>query len=942
MRVLKNRIIIGIVLISFIALSNAEVYILEDMSTNQGSKEINVNDDIDNTQLQPSDSWSNFSFIHIKDNWSTAAGYDWCSGDGSWSNPYILENITIDVANSPTGAGILIEGSVNDYFIISSCTFTNSQPDIVDSAKAIWLKDSNNGTIERNNCTDCRYGVDIMNSNNNSANYNNITYCFYGIEVENADDNNLTSNIIKDCDYGITVYSWRMPGIFDSFNNILKNNKLFNCGVVIGFTHDEALSTSIDLSNKANNRSIYYYIGENSLGSDNFTDAGQVILFYCNNSIISDLNLSHISYGLTLEQCNNNTISRNDLSYNRLQGLALIFSSNNTVSNNSVLNCIRSGIIIGDYSNNNTIANNTFSNGKEAICIGYNNEKNKILNNTMINCGLYIMSFENIIDLRNRVNGKVVYYYKNELGLKAENFTNAGQVFLVNCNDSIIEDLNVSRATQGFTMYYCNNYTVSNITSNFNYENGIKVFKCNNGNITMSLASNNLAGYYISGSNNITLTNNNAFNNKWYGISVSHSNNTNIKSNNVFYNNDGVRLANDCYKGILYNNSIIDNQKNGVHFFVVHNVSIEKNLIINNLNHGIHADLCDQNNFSNNRIYLNEQNGINLECCRNFSLIDNYLINNSNYGLYLEDVNTDGNLIYNNTFANNSIGNAFDAGDFNRWDNGSLGNSWDDYIGKDANDNGRGDTPYTSIAGGSSQDNFPIYWDAPVIDIQEPNNYTYFGNDSPYFFIAEDEGSIDTIWYTLNDSLNKFEYGIFADKINQTEWDTFGDGLIIIHFFFNDSEGYIGTQDHFVQKNTIGPLILINTPKGADPIGRDAPDFEVVITGFSVNITWYSISGWIQNFTFTVNGTLNETAWEAVWDGLSHGDIITITFYANNSLGQESFMSVQVKKYDPPKKDSGTTDGGGDIIFILLIVGIIVGLAVSIIIFKSKSRKKKF
>lgn len=62
-----------------------------------------------------SKSWDYFSFIYIKDNWSDTATKEWCSGDGSYNNPYIIENMTINATNSPTGIGILIEDSKTDY-----------------------------------------------------------------------------------------------------------------------------------------------------------------------------------------------------------------------------------------------------------------------------------------------------------------------------------------------------------------------------------------------------------------------------------------------------------------------------------------------------------------------------------------------------------------------------------------------------------------------------------------------------------------------------------------------------------------------------------------------------------------------------------------------------------------------------------------------------------
>jgi hypothetical protein len=42
----------------------------------------------------------------------------------------------------------------------------------------------------------------------------------------------------------------------------------------------------------------------------------------------------------------------------------------------------------------------------------------------------------------------------------------------------------------------------------------------------------------------------------------------------------------------------------------------------------------------------------------------------------------------------------------NSWDNGTVGNFWDDYHGTDNNDDGIGDTPY--IIDENNQDNYPL------------------------------------------------------------------------------------------------------------------------------------------------------------------------------------------------------------------------------------------
>lgn len=79
--------------------------------------------DFDKVRMpKSSDYWKDFTFIHIDGNWTVANETDWCNGDGSYTKPFVIENITIDASSSPTGCGILINNSKNYYFTIKNCT----------------------------------------------------------------------------------------------------------------------------------------------------------------------------------------------------------------------------------------------------------------------------------------------------------------------------------------------------------------------------------------------------------------------------------------------------------------------------------------------------------------------------------------------------------------------------------------------------------------------------------------------------------------------------------------------------------------------------------------------------------------------------------------------------------------------------------------------------
>ena len=127
----------------------------------------NLNSKIDmNLNPLSSDSWSNFTFIHITNlNWSIAETYDWCQGNGTITNPYIIENLTINASTSPTKSGIYIENSANVYFIIRNNTIINAGTLITDGA--IKLKNCENGTLILNNCSNSQSGIILQNSEYN-------------------------------------------------------------------------------------------------------------------------------------------------------------------------------------------------------------------------------------------------------------------------------------------------------------------------------------------------------------------------------------------------------------------------------------------------------------------------------------------------------------------------------------------------------------------------------------------------------------------------------------------------------------------------------------------------------------------------------------------------------------------------------------------------------
>jgi parallel beta-helix repeat protein len=188
------------------------------------------------------------------------------------------------------------------------------------------------------------------------------------------------------------------------------------------------------------------------------------------------------------------------------------------------------------------------------------------------------------------------------------------------------------------------------------------------------------------------------------GIKINSSN------NNVINN-----IISSFYKDIyLYsytenntiNSNIISNASFGIDAYNSHKNNISKNNIFSCTTYGIYALGSDYNIFSGN-IFTDNNYGIRIKGSEYNEVFENKVYNNT-YGM-LFCCGARNNIIYYNYFTQNIIYNAKDDV-LNQWDNGSVGNFWDDYEEKypDAeNINGIWNTPY-NITGDKGIDRYPL------------------------------------------------------------------------------------------------------------------------------------------------------------------------------------------------------------------------------------------
>ncbi|MFX1495808.1 MAG: right-handed parallel beta-helix repeat-containing protein, partial [Promethearchaeota archaeon] len=163
---------------------------------NSRSSEYSDNFNMDNKNLQPS---KVSAPIYIDDtdpnyNWSVAKDAGICTGNGTYSEPYVIENATIEAQG---GESCIYVQNSNAYFIIQNCSLYNIE--IVSSFDAgIALNNVANGKIVNNYCYSNFLGIYLYQSNNNIVSGNNVhNNNDDGIFLRSSNDNTVLGNNIS-------------------------------------------------------------------------------------------------------------------------------------------------------------------------------------------------------------------------------------------------------------------------------------------------------------------------------------------------------------------------------------------------------------------------------------------------------------------------------------------------------------------------------------------------------------------------------------------------------------------------------------------------------------------------------------------------------------------------------------------------------------------------
>ena len=148
---------------------------------------------------------------------------------------------------------------------------------------------------------------------------------------------------------------------------------------------------------------------------------------------------------------------------------------------------------------------------------------------------------------------------------------------------------------------------------------------------------------------------------------------------------------------------------------------------------------------------------------------------------------------------------------------------------------------------------------------------------------------------------------------NHTGPDANSDGIVDVPYAYIG--GSAGSMDFLPIAEDGAPMITINSPSSGSVFGGSAPSFDVTITDTTLVSMWYSLDGGLHNYTFTENGKIDQSAWDALPDGS-----VMITFYAVDIVGNVALEEVSIIKNVPSGLDPG-------VIITIVIVSIVGGIA---------------
>jgi len=219
--------------------------------------------------------------------WSTTRDtYPWCTGEGTPSNPFVIQDVNIDAQGN--SECILISNS-DSYFMIINCELKNAGGG---TGMGLKLYNVKNGVAYNNFIYDNEWkGIDCYESENMIIEDNSIGRHTVGMDITNCENIELSDNIVFQDD----LYLISMIGIYvcNTNDSIIHQN-------IISGSHD-----GLYLMHSSYNDIKYNLVSE----SDEY---GILAIYQSNFNSITDNTLPNNVYCIGIgESCVGNEVARN-------------------------------------------------------------------------------------------------------------------------------------------------------------------------------------------------------------------------------------------------------------------------------------------------------------------------------------------------------------------------------------------------------------------------------------------------------------------------------------------------------------------------------------------------------------------------------------------------------------------------------------------------------
>ncbi len=587
------------------------------------------------------------------------------SGNGTEANPYIIENLTINITGSKSAITVY---NTESHFIIRNCLILNP---LNTSTTGIYFSNVKNGTIEFSDLINSN--IEIRGSTDIELNDLFINRSHTGINIQDSSNITITDSVLEFNEYrGLKVKDSKDASILGS--EFEGEEKCIEISGSTGKVEDctfLSATRGIEVSN-----------------SGSFDVRGNI--------------LTDVLYGIRSDYSDrkNISITGNSIKNSRI-GISL-FNGEALIENNTITGDEATGITsYGEGSFTSIVRNNTITMQR-----GYGifvNGPTKYYSNTLTGCGFEVEPgiLENIrpiIPENNTVNGRPIFFWNGSDG-DLPGFTEIpGQIILANMVDTEIRDLDMGNESMGILIGgISDNVSIENFTIS-GAQRGIRLYGTNS-RIGNSTISNCGYGIYHEGFNNRIFNNtvtscsntglystiagdlynpgrnrieHNVFSENTEGICISHSNEL-ISGNTISMNlQTGIYISSvSSNNNEITDNLITHNGGNGITLSQARGNLVSRNTICANGGSGIeNTYIASGNMYQNNTITDNDEYGIRVEYGYNTIEYSN-ISDNGLRGIYLVGRI---NMVHHNTIRGNPVGLDILSDELNSIYNNSI--SW--------------------------------------------------------------------------------------------------------------------------------------------------------------------------------------------------------------------------------------------------------------------------